>query len=87
MFFLKLKTSLLLLKGLLLTYKNALNVATVPLEDIFRTATRVLLVRNEALRFLFFVLRTQEYFKTSTLDVRCKRFTLFMLPCKLYVHN
>ena len=87
MFFLKLKTSLLLLKGLLLTYKDALNVTTVFLKDVFGTATRVLLVRNKVLRFLFLVPRTQEHFETSTLNARHKCLTLFTFLCRLCAHS
>jgi hypothetical protein len=48
-------------------------------KDIFRTATRIFLVRYNTLKVVLLTLRTQEHFKTSMLNSRCKRLTLFAL--------
>jgi hypothetical protein len=77
--FLVLKTVCLKLEGLLLANRNALNVAFHLAKDTFRTTTRIFLVRNNALKVAFLIPKTQEHFKTSMLDLRCKHLTLFAL--------
>jgi hypothetical protein len=74
-----LKTVGLNLKGALLAYKNAFNVARHFAKDIFRTTTRIFLVRHNILKIMLFTPRTQEHLKTSTLDLRYKCLTLFTL--------
>jgi hypothetical protein len=73
------KTVCLKLKGTLFANRNAFYVAFYIAKDVFRTTTRVFLIRNNILKILFLTLKTQEHFKTSTLDSRYKRLTLFVL--------
>jgi hypothetical protein len=63
----------------LLTYKDALNVTRYLTKDTFKTITRIFLVKHNILKIAFLIPRTQEHFKTSTLNLRYKRLTLFVL--------
>jgi hypothetical protein len=74
-----LKTVCLNLKGLPLANRNAFDIARHLTKNTFRTTTRVFLVKNNTLKIVLFTPKTQEHFKTSTLDTRCKRLTLFAL--------
>jgi len=82
-----LKTLFLYLKGMLFTNKDTLDVARYPLKDIFRTITKVFLVRNNVLEIALVIPKTQEHFKTSMLNARYKRLTFFVLLCKLCLNN
>jgi hypothetical protein len=73
------KTVCLSFKGLLLINRNAFNVIRYLAKDTFRITTRVFLVKYNILKIVFFTLRTQEYFKTSMLNLRYKCLTLFVL--------
>ena len=53
-----LKTVSLKLKSTLFAYKNTFNVARHLLKNIFKTATRALLVRDNVLKIAFFTPRT-----------------------------
>jgi hypothetical protein len=77
--FLVLKTVCLKLKRLLFANRNAFDVAFHLAKDTFRTTTRIFLVRHNILEIALLIPRTQEHFKTSMLNSRCKRLTLFVL--------
>jgi hypothetical protein len=66
-------------KKVLLTYRNALDITKYLAKDIFRTTTRIFLVKHNTLKIVLLTPRTQEHFKTSMLNLRYKRFTLFAL--------
>jgi hypothetical protein len=67
------------LKRVLLTYKNAFDVARHFVKDTFKATTRIFLIRHNTLKIMFLIPKTQEHFKTSTLNLRYKRLTLFVL--------
>jgi hypothetical protein len=73
------KAVCLKLKGLLLANRDAFDIALHPAKDTFRTTTRIFLVRHDILEITLLTPRTREHFKTSTLDSRYERVTLFAL--------
>jgi hypothetical protein len=81
-----LKTVCFKLKSLLLANKNAFDITFNLAKDTFGITTRVFLVKHNVLKVAFLIPRTQEHFKTSTLNIRYKRLTLFALLNKGYTN-